>query len=87
MSCFFPKKSSAVLDYQHDWESRLGGDTISTSTWAVTGGLVVDSDSNTDTTATAVLSGGTKGTCTAVNTIVTAGGKTHVETITIRIVD
>ena len=80
------KTTSEVLDFTADISADLGVDTISTSTWTATGGVVVDSDTNTSTTATVVLSGGVKGTtCEAVNTAVSVGGKTHTSTITIRV--
>ena len=82
------KDPSAVLDYQINWAGPLGVDTISSSTWTVTGGCVVDSKSNTSTTATAVISGGERGaTCEAINTIITAGSKTHQSTGVIRVMD
>lgn len=82
------KDPSSILDYKIDWASALGADTISTSAWTVTGGVVVDSDSNDTTTATAVLSGGERGaTCEATNTITTAGSKTHQQTAIIRVMD
>lgn len=87
MSCFKVKQSGAVLDYVQDWTDWLAGDTISSSDWAVTGGLVVDSDTNTTTTTTVWLSGGTFGaTAEATNTIVTAGGRTGKQVLTVRVV-
>jgi len=87
MTCLYVKESGAVLDYQHDWSAWLGADTISSSSWAVTGGLVVDSDSNTTTTSTVWLSGGTFGaTGEAVNTIVTAAGRTEKIAILVRVI-
>ena len=74
----FYKDPQDVLDYviDYDDEDWLGSDTIATSSWAVTG-VVLDSDSNTTTTATAWLSGGTAGTNgTATNTITTTAGRT-----------
>ena len=80
------KKAGASLDYAIDWLDDLNGDTITTSSWAVTGGCVVDSDTNTTTLATVVISGGEKGaTVEAVNIITTAGNKTHVGVVTVRI--
>ena len=80
----FLKDPDAVLDYETDWEDWLGTDTISTSSWTVPTGITKDSDTNTTTTATIWLSGGTAGTSyTLVNRIVTAGGRTEDRTITI----
>jgi hypothetical protein len=74
----FTKDPSAVLDYTIDWEDWLcTGDTISTSTWTVPTGITEDSDTNTTTTATIWLSGGSDGVMyTVVNRIVTAKSRT-----------
>ena len=87
MSCFRLKSQSEVLDYVEDWATWLGADTISSSAWSVTGGLVVDTETNTTTTATVWLSGGTFGaTGEATNTIVTAGGRTATSILTVRVI-
>lgn len=92
------------LDYLFDWAGATapgpwltGGDTIATSTWTVTGipGLIIvpgpltmHTTSNSPTTATVWLSGGTVAAQYAVeNTIVTAGGRTAVRTLTVSIFD
>jgi len=86
MSCYLLKKSGSVLDYKFDWSSFLGADTISTSIWSIDTGMVVDSDSNNDSTATAWLSGGdVGGVYTAVNIITTANGRTVHRALTIRV--
>ena len=80
----------AVLAYGFDWADGgandggdtdtgwLSSDTITTSTWSISGPdalLVVDSDANDTTTTTVVLSGGTaNSTYSVVNHIVTAAG-------------
>lgn len=75
------KTPTGVLDFAQDWSNFLSSDTISTSTWTVETGLTVDSDANTSTTATAVISGGTAGRVYKVqNTITTANGLTATET-------
>jgi len=80
------KDPDATLDYQVDWSEWLGSDTIASSTWVVDSGITLDIDTNTTTTATAWLSGGTAGeTYTATNRIVTADGRTDDRTITIQI--
>lgn len=80
----FTKDPDAVLDYQIDWSDWLGSDTISTSDWTVATGLTGDSDSNTDTTATIWLSGGTAGaTYSVTNEIVTNGGRTDNRSFTV----
>jgi len=80
----FIKDPQGVLDYGFDWnDSDNGGpwletgDTITTSTWKVPTGITKDSDSNTDTTTTIWLSGGTVGaTYKITNRIVTVDGRT-----------
>ena len=80
----FYKDPNAVLDYQIDWETWLDSDTISTSTWTVPTGITKDSDTNSTTTTTIWLSGGTAGTSyTLLNRVVTAGGRTDDRSITI----
>jgi hypothetical protein len=78
------KDPNEVLDYDLDWYARLDGDTISTSTWTVPGGITKNSDSH-GTTATKIwLSSGTTGSSYDItNRIVTAGGRTmdHTETL------
>lgn len=80
------KDPDAVLDFVVDWATWLGADTISgTPVWTVPAGLTKDSQSNTTTTATAVISGGTAGTDYAVGCkIATAGGRTDERTLIIR---
>lgn len=75
MASEFTKDPDAVLDYQVDWTTWLNGDTISVSTWTVATGLTQVSATNTTTTATVWLSGGTVDqSYTVANKIVTAGG-------------
>lgn len=82
----FEKDPNAVLDYPIDWSDWLDSDTISTSAWTVEPGITEDSSSNTTTVATIWLSGGTAGeTYSITNTIVTAGGRTNDQTITIEV--
>jgi hypothetical protein len=82
------KDPDEVLDYEIDWTSRLGSDTIATSTWTVPTGLTSASNSSTTTTATIWLSGGTTGTTYRVlNEITTAGGRTMDQTVTLKIAD
>jgi len=82
----FEKDPQAVLDYAIDWSDWLGSDTISTSAWTVPAGITKDSDSNTTTTTTIWLSGGTADTdYELINHIVTAGGREDDRTITIRV--
>lgn len=82
----FIKDPDSVLDYQVDWSDWLDGDTISTSDWTVPTGITEDSDSNSTTSATIWLSGGTAGNeYECVNQIVTAAGRTADRTIVIKV--
>lgn len=87
MSSFsFVKDPDATLDYQVDWTLWLKGDTISNSEWDVPAGLTLEAESNTTTTATAWLSGGTLDQkYEVVNTITTDAGRIDERTIIIRI--
>lgn len=72
------KNTAAVLDYERDWSTWLGEDTISTSTWIVPGGITVNNESHTPTAATIWLSGGTEGRdYELINRVTTAGGRTE----------
>lgn len=54
----------AKLDYSIDWGSLgwlVGGDTLASATWTVPAGLTKVTETNTTTTATVWLSGGTAG--------------------------
>lgn len=53
------KDPNATLDFVVDWSAWLDGDTINGATWTVPAGITKTSDSNTTTTATIWLSGGT----------------------------
>jgi hypothetical protein len=81
------KDPSAVLDYVFDWSRWLAdSETITTSTITVSSGITLDSSSNTTTTATAWISGGTVGRpYTVTDRIVTNQGRTDDRTITIRV--
>lgn len=76
----YVKDPGEVKDYGFDWSAHLGDvDTISTSAWVVATGLTEEVDpaaSNTTTTTTIWLSGGTAGTEYRVtNHVVTAQGR------------
>lgn len=62
----FVKASTDVLDFEWDWSTWLtGGDTISTVEWTAESGITVEvspAPSNTTTTATVWIGGGTAGT-------------------------
>lgn len=82
----FIKDPDAVLDYTINWSDWLDGDTISTSDWTVPTGITKTTDSETSTTTTVWLSGGTVGTTyNMINRIVTDGGRTEDRTIAIMV--
>lgn len=76
----FVKDPDAVLDYVFDWRDWLSDtEIISTSSWTVETGLTQDGATNTDSTATVWLSGGTAGECYKItNNITTNGGNAGV---------
>ena len=62
MTNVFHKDPDAVLDYQWDWSEWLAvSETITAVVITPDTGLTLDSQSNTNTTVTAWLSGGTVG--------------------------
>jgi hypothetical protein len=75
------KDPNEVLDFQIDWSARLASDeTISTSSWTITGAdsvLVEDSNDIDDTNTIIWLSAGTLGErYLLTNRITTTGGRT-----------
>ena len=86
---FYTKDPNAVLDYKIDWGTWLGAsETISTSTWTAATGITVNSSTNTTTTATVWLSGGTAGVQYMVtNRITTNQGRTDDRSLTISVQD
>lgn len=84
MAQTFTKDPNAVLDYQIDWSTWLGTDTIASSAWTVPTGITQVTASATTTATTIWLSGGTAGSSyPVVNRIVTDGGRTEDRTLTI----
>ena len=84
----FTKDPQSVLDYTIDWSTWLGADTISISAWTVPSRITKDSDTNSTTTTTIWLSGGTaREEYSLVNRIVTAGGRTDDRTILVKVAD
>ena len=82
----FTKDPDAVLNYSIDWETWLSSDTISTSSWTVDTGITKDSDSNTTTATSVVVSAGTAGTTYELtNSVVTAAGYEDDRTIRINV--
>jgi len=80
----YTKDPQAKLDFSIDWSDWLGADTIATSTWTVPTGITTVTSSNTTTTATLWLSGGTLGQrylCT--NHVITAGGRQEDQSIVV----
>lgn len=84
----FLKDPDATLDYKVDWSDWLGADTISTSSFTVPSGITEDTSTNSTTTATVWLSGGTVGErYKVINRIVTAGGRTADRTLYIKVIN
>lgn len=81
------KDPDETLDYSLNWSSALSGDTIVTSTWTISDSSLVENHStNSSTSATIWLEGGTtNSTYTVTNTIVTAAGRTFQQSVSIRI--
>jgi hypothetical protein len=84
------KDPNEVLDFYVDWSSRLSevspADTIATSSWSATNGLTVDSSTNTTTSATVWVSGGTDRKYSELtNRVVTASGRTFDHTIVVKL--
>ena len=82
------------LDYSFDYTKTLAlvdpVDTISTSSWAIIGtGAVLGSETVDGDITTAWISGGDKvgNTLRLTNTVVTAGGRTHVRLLIIKIIN
>jgi hypothetical protein len=80
------RDANAVLDYTWNWADWLGADTIASAT--VTGtGCTVDSYTNTTTTVTGWISGGTTVNPSATCHITTAGGRQEDRTIIFEMTD
>lgn len=79
----------AKLDYSIDWGSLgwlVGGDTLATATWTVPAGITKVSETNTTTTATVWLSGGTVDTdYDVVCHVVTGAGREDDRTLRIQV--
>ncbi len=77
----FSKDPNSTVDFPFNWKAELNGDTIFTSTFLLPDGLTQVSTSNTTTTATIFVSGGSEGnTYRITNRIVTIGGRTYDKT-------
>jgi|SRR5687767_12624549 len=82
----FEKDPNSTLDYRFIWSRWLAGDEISTSTFLLPDGLTQVSASNTESTATVLLSGGSE--CQqyrVTNRITTISGRTMDQTIVIAV--
>lgn len=78
------KDPTDVVDYEIDWLVLLGEDTILSSAWNIPTGIVGDSATNTASTTTIFVSGGTAGTdYGVVNRITTVDGRTFERTLVI----
>ena len=100
MADSFLKDPDATLDYKFDWKALTNGsgssdwlqsgETISSHTIDADSGITVDSSAQTDTntSVTVWLSGGTAGTNYAVRCeIVTSAARTDERTMTIQVVE
>jgi len=92
MALNWPAKSPGErLDYTINWAQAIGTDVVSTSTWTITGSdssLTTDANSNTGSTTTIWLLGGSpNGTYTVTNTMTTAGGRIYVQAVNIKVVN
>lgn len=76
------KSPSAILDYQIDWTTWLGPDTISSVCWVIPPGLSQITSSSTTACTTVFLGGGTASTLYAItNKIATSGSRTNDRTV------
>jgi len=79
------KDPEAVLDYRFDWVEWLNGDTITAATVTVTNGTKA-SQTFTNTTVTAWISGGVAGQVISVNChITTAAGRQDDRTVRLKV--
>lgn len=86
----FIKDPDARLDFVIDWSTWLASaETITSSTWTVSTGIVVEDDTIFDTTSTTIwLSGGTVGMLYQASCLIeTSQTRRDERTITIRIVE
>lgn len=83
-----PKDPNEVLDFTLDWSARLGSDRISNSSFTIAAGanVAIVSNSYSNTTTTVWLASGTAGRVAKVtNQIVTIGGRTYEESVSLTI--
>lgn len=80
------KDPGAVGDFTVDWSPYLGDDSINTSLWTGSDGIVVDDFSHSDPFSTVWYSGGSDGgDYELVNRITTVGGRTEDDTLVVRV--
>lgn len=84
-----PKDPQERLDYTVEWADRLTSETISLSTWTITGPdslLLTDSNSISGTQTVIWLTGGTlNGTYYVLNHITTSAGRQMEQTVRLKI--
>lgn len=81
-----PKDPDENADFGVDWSNRLAGDTIVSSSWILPAGLISSANSYEGNLAIIWLHGGTLGkTYEVLNRVVTAGGRTFDQTVSLRI--
>ena len=85
----YEKDPEAVLDYLVDWATYLAtSETISTSTFTVPSGITKDSESNTTTTSTVWLSGGSVDTTYFIECkITTSASRTDERSFYVRVLE
>jgi hypothetical protein len=83
------KDPDAVLDWVWDWSEWLAnGETITNSVFEASVGIEIQSTSNTATSATVWLAGGSPGQPYRVsNRITTTAGRIDERTITVRVIE
>lgn len=86
---FKDKATGETVDYAIDWSDRLGSDTISSSSWSISGpdtSLSVSIDSTSGDITSARITGGTFGkTYKVKNTIITTAGQTFDQTVLLEV--
>lgn len=89
MAAKYTKDPNATLDYTWDWASYLEeGETLTDSQIIVPSGIILESDSHSDTAAVAWLSGGTVNQVyRVVNRITTSEGRIDDRSIEIRVME
>ena len=83
----FTQCPDSNLDYTVNWSRWLTeGDRVTESAWSVPDDLTVGAQSHTDTMTVVWLTGGVAGSDYAVrNTVTTAGGRVHCQSLLIRV--